>query len=43
MWGVGLTMCIIGLLAILGKNTFRGDCFCFAFIVAGLVAMWAAP
>lgn len=40
MWGVGLTMCIMGCLALLADQKLKGAVFWFAFIVTGLVAMW---
>lgn len=41
MWGVGLTVSILGILAALGENSNKQACVCLAFIVVGLVAMWA--
>lgn len=40
MWGVGLTMCIMGCLGLTVNQKMRSALFWFAFTVADLVAMW---
>ncbi len=40
MWGVGLTICILGIIAMCGEKRFRNECLYVVFIVIGLVAMW---
>lgn len=43
MWGVGLTMYIIGLLHLLNIGSVKGGNFCLILILCGLGAMWVSP